>query len=109
MDKLTKREFLKITPVLGAAAATPSAALGLAASQFAEYIEEKANIEEKESRNPDAGDNLSRDVAELSKKISPALAGASLVEVDEVPGVPGVPGGPGGPGVPGGPGEGRAF
>ena len=78
------------------------AALGLAASQFAEYIEERVNIEEKESRNTDAGDNLSRAAAEISKKISPALAGASLVEVDKGRKSPEVPGGPEGR-------EGRAF
>ena len=81
------------------------AALGLAASQFAEYIEEKVNIEEEESRNTDAGDNLSRAAKELSK-VSPALAGASLVEVDEGRKSPEVPEVPGGPRVPG---EGREF
>ncbi len=74
-------------------------ALGLAASQFAEYIEEKVNIEEKKSRDTDAGDNLSRAAEEIFKKkiISPALAGASLVEVDESRKPPEVPGGPEGP------------
>ena len=81
------------------------AALGLAASQFAEYIEEKVNIEEEESRDTDAGDNLSRAAKELSK-VSPALAGASLVEVDEGRKSPEVPEVPGGPRVPG---EGREF
>lgn len=85
------------------------AALGLAASQFAEYIEEKVNIEEKESRNTDAGDNLSRAAAALSNNISPALAGASLVDVDTGRKPPEVPGGPRGPRVPGGPREGREF